>query len=474
MNARKLILIFCCIAIAMHTIACSSIVLKNQHSIFLAKNFDWTYGDGYLLKNIRGVQKRAFITGAGTPANWTSKYGSVTFTQNGKEMPYGGMNEKGLAIEMLWLDYTEYYINETTTYLNELEWIQYQLDNYATIDEVVENINTLSIRPIKGKIHFIVADANGQSIVIEHLGGKVRYEVKEANHCQAITNFDATTSAEWHTKNATATGNVANALYRYSLLQKDIVANNFSNNLTANTALDILDNVAIKKGNFKTYWTIVYDVLKKEIFFKTADTKNVKQLLLADLDFSSTTEAIDINTKMKDNIGSNLITYTEDMNTALVSISFKQLGLEQVDAAAISKSQFDFSSTADNSYTTNYITLKIIVTTVDSSKLGKIGIVIMDGEESFKKFLPFRDGFHQISAAGSSYTWVYYGLPKNNYAIAAVQDENNNKRPDFATEKYAFSNGKRLSGGSLPSFEDCKVVMQEGVNEVQLLLQSEK
>ncbi len=474
MKTRKFILIYFLILGNQYSNACSSIVLKNQHSIFLAKNFDWTYGNGYLLKNIRGVQKRAFITGTGNAANWTSKYGSVTFTQNGKEMPYGGMNEKGLAIEMLWLEYTEYYINEITPYLNELEWIQYQLDNYASIDEVIQNINTLSIRPFKGKIHFIVADANGKSIVVEHIGGKIKYEMKEANHCQAITNFDIAASSDWYSKNKTATGSVANPLYRYSLLQKDIADNSFANNLSAKTALDILDNVAIKKGNFKTYWTIVYDITKKEIHFKSADAKNVKRLAFATLDFNTTKEAIDINTPMKEDISNSLIPYTVAMNTNLVSTSFKLLGLERTDAVAISKNQFDFASTPDNSYTINYVTLKITVTTDDSSKLGKIGIVIMDGEENFKKFLPFRDGFHQISAAGSTYTWLYYGLPKNNYAIAVVQDENNNKRPDFATEKYAFSNGKRISNGSLPSFEDCKVVMQEGVKEVELLLQSEK
>ena len=149
MKTRKFILIYFLILGNQYSNACSSIVLKNQHSIFLAKNFDWTYGNGYLLKNIRGVQKRAFITGTGNAANWTSKYGSVTFTQNGKEMPYGGMNEKGLAIEMLWLEYTEYYINEITPYLNELEWIQYQLDNYASIDEVIQNINPFA--HLKGK-----------------------------------------------------------------------------------------------------------------------------------------------------------------------------------------------------------------------------------------------------------------------------------------------------------------------------------
>ena len=37
--------------------------------------------------------------------------------------------------------------------ISELEWIQYQLDNYEKVDEVIENINSLTIKPI-ARIHY--------------------------------------------------------------------------------------------------------------------------------------------------------------------------------------------------------------------------------------------------------------------------------------------------------------------------------
>jgi choloylglycine hydrolase len=122
----------------------------------LAKNFDWTFRDGIIIKNLRGTNKIAYHTHTGEPAQWTSKFGSVTFNQNGKEMPYGGMNEKGLVVEMLWLEQTKYNINETKSYLNELEWIQYQLDNFETVQQVIDHLTDLKIYPIKGKnsLHF--------------------------------------------------------------------------------------------------------------------------------------------------------------------------------------------------------------------------------------------------------------------------------------------------------------------------------
>ncbi|HCR72237.1 MAG TPA: hypothetical protein DIW23_12390, partial [Anaerolineae bacterium] len=61
-------------------------------------------------------------------------------------------------------------------------------DNFQIVDEVVTHIENLKIYPIKGKIHYILADTNGKSVIIEYLDGKPKIYEKEANTCQAITN----------------------------------------------------------------------------------------------------------------------------------------------------------------------------------------------------------------------------------------------------------------------------------------------
>lgn len=454
-----------------HAGACSSIVLKNDNGVFLAKNFDWTYGDGFLIKNSRGVHKTAFYTAAGKPVSWVSRYGSVTFNQNGKEMPYGGINEQGLAVEMLWLDYTEYYNEPANPHLNELEWIQYQLDNYATVEQVIAHIHALSIRPFKGKIHFIVADAEGNSTVIEHIGGKIKFEKKPAGQCQAITNFDMTTSANWFANPANALkGNVTQALYRYARLQSEIEKQQLATDLSEKTAFNILDDVAIKKGSFKTYWAIVYDLKKQVIHFKSGIAKSVKHLALNELDFSATTQYTDINTKKGGDAKPYLKAYTAEINTALITTSFKKLGLEQLDFEAVSRHQMQFTAEPENSYIRYYTTLKITVSTADSTKLGRLGIIVVDNEENLQNFRPFRDAMHEISTAVKVYSWVYYGLPKGSYAVAAARDENNNRKPDFEQEKYAFSNDTRVVGGNMPSFEASKIDLREGFTEISLIL----
>ena len=88
---------------------CSSFFLKNGEKMIFGKNYDWHLEFGYLMINKRNVTKTAMQAGTTTdsPATCTSRYGSVTFNQYGREFPMGGVNEAGLAIEVMMLHETE-------------------------------------------------------------------------------------------------------------------------------------------------------------------------------------------------------------------------------------------------------------------------------------------------------------------------------------------------------------------------------
>ena len=75
---------------------CSAFKNKRGNNIYVAKNFDWYFGQGYVIKNNRNVNKCTYLKYNGNNSCWTPTYGSVTFNQNGKELPYGGINERGL------------------------------------------------------------------------------------------------------------------------------------------------------------------------------------------------------------------------------------------------------------------------------------------------------------------------------------------------------------------------------------------
>jgi penicillin V acylase-like amidase (Ntn superfamily) len=58
--------------------------------------------------------------------------------------------------------------------LNELQWIQYQLDNSSTIDEVIGSDQLIRIsRNDAAPLHYLVADSKGHAATIEFIKGKM-------------------------------------------------------------------------------------------------------------------------------------------------------------------------------------------------------------------------------------------------------------------------------------------------------------
>ena len=122
--------------------ACSGFQLNHAGQILVGKNYDYMVPDGLIMANKRGLKKTAMPyfwsddtpAGVGTPARWTAKHGSITFNQYGRELPAGGMNEKGLVVESMGLFGAGKYPDpDKRPSILMWQWIQYQLDNSATV-----------------------------------------------------------------------------------------------------------------------------------------------------------------------------------------------------------------------------------------------------------------------------------------------------------------------------------------------------
>src|SRR5215213_2632705 len=130
----------------MHTAtACSTFFINHNGQMVFGRNYDWVAGTGMVCTNHRGLAKTSFAVSDGSSISWTSKYGSLTFNQYGKEFPTGGMNEKGLVVELMWLDETSYPKADSRPAISVLQWIQYQLDNCAYVNEVLATDKALRI-----------------------------------------------------------------------------------------------------------------------------------------------------------------------------------------------------------------------------------------------------------------------------------------------------------------------------------------
>jgi choloylglycine hydrolase len=123
--------------------ACTTFVINDSTHLIFGRNFDFDFGEGYICLNRRGLKKTSFVREPDLPVRWTARYGSITFNQVGIDNPMGGMNEKGLVIAQMALPGSVFPESNGKEVLGELDWIQFQLDNSASLNEVIENNTTV-------------------------------------------------------------------------------------------------------------------------------------------------------------------------------------------------------------------------------------------------------------------------------------------------------------------------------------------
>src|SRR5678809_1302493 len=135
-------------------LACTTFFITKNGQLVLGRNYDWVTDAGMVCTNLKGLSKISMKTENGETISWVSKYGSITFNQYGKEFPTGGMNEKGLVVELMWLDGTRYPKKDQRPSVGVLQWIQYQLDDCETVKEVIKTDAVLRINGDGTPLHY--------------------------------------------------------------------------------------------------------------------------------------------------------------------------------------------------------------------------------------------------------------------------------------------------------------------------------
>ncbi|HKP38206.1 MAG TPA: linear amide C-N hydrolase [Pyrinomonadaceae bacterium] len=301
--------------------ACTTFCLKNKGEVLFGKNYDWMVGEGLVFVNKRGVAKTSLEDA--NPAKWTSKYGSVTFNQYGRENPSGGMNEAGLVIELMWLDGTQYPKPDTRPAVDVLEWIQYQLDSSASVDEVVANSEKVRISSLV-QLHYLVNDRAGNSATIEFLDGKLVAHRGSSLPVSTLTNDTYAKSLEYSkatpVNNATGGGSLqrfARAAHKTGEFEKQ----EKSGQAAVDYAFEILSNVA-QPGY--TQWSIVYDQKRAKIHFRTLRAQQVKTIDARAFDYScgSMVKFYDMNANDLGDVNGRFKDYSAQANRDLIERAF--------------------------------------------------------------------------------------------------------------------------------------------------------
>lgn len=310
--------------------SCTSFCINTQDEIVFGKNYDWFIDYGLVIVNKKGIDKIAFVNND-IPAKWKSKYGSVTFNQFGREFPNGGMNEAGLVVELMWLDETIYPEKDDRASVGStLGWIQYQLDNCASIEEVIQTDKFIRINRNSVPIHYLVTDKTGESVTIEFIDGKLVWHNKESLPYGVLTNSTARKSIDYLNQHEGFGGssplpNSKGSLDRF--VTACSMVKNYDPSKGKNAVVygfSILDEV--KQGDF-TKWSIVYDIKNMIVFFKTVENKTIRNIEFSGLDFNCNTpvKMIDINSDDQGNVIAKLTEYSTKVNRELIEKSYSNV-----------------------------------------------------------------------------------------------------------------------------------------------------
>jgi penicillin V acylase-like amidase (Ntn superfamily) len=328
-----LFLVICLLVGNTRGTACSTFILRDGPNVYFGKNFDHYSSLGLLVVNKRDLAKTALLLPPERPISWISRFGSLTFNQVGREFPMGGMNEKGLVVELMGLEGTRYPKPDERPALMELQWIQYQLDNWSTVDEVLACQSRIRISQSMSPLHFLVCDQSGRAAVIEFLEGQCVVHTGSDLIVEALTNDPYETCLEllraypqldWDKKADHTTYRSKDRFLKIARRLEDFRTEHPGP--AKDYAFDILSSLSVERVRGQcTAWSIVYDLANMDVSFKTFENRRVRSVRMRNFDFSSETPslALDLARDLAGDVSGFFAECTTAVNRRLVEKIFK-------------------------------------------------------------------------------------------------------------------------------------------------------
>ena len=270
--------------------ACTTFCYADGDRVLFGRNYDFEHGHGLVFVNPRGLGKRSSISRP-PQAEWVARFGSLTFNQMGRDQPMGGINERGLVVELMWLDGTRYPAPDARPALGLLEWIQHALDRYDTVAALLAGVEQVRIAPSRIPIHFLVADRTGDVATIEFLDGALVAHRGETLPARALANHSYADSLAYLKRlaqpDAPRPAFTSGSLARFAEAARQVEAHAAQPTASAAEAVArafaTLD--AVKQPSY-TRWQIVYDLQAMRVHWRSDENAAVRTLDVGALDYA--------------------------------------------------------------------------------------------------------------------------------------------------------------------------------------------
>lgn len=240
--------------------------------------------------------------------SWTSQYGSVVASlyEGGTA---DGMNEAGLVANLLYLVESEYPADDDPRPAIVISaWAQYVLDQFATVEEAVNELRKETFRMVTvvapngaaGTVHLSLSDPSGDSAIFEYVGGELK--IHHGRQYQVMTNspvFDEQIALNkyWQQIGGTVmlpgTNRAADRFARASFYI-NACAQSANPREAAASVFSVMRNVSVPRGistpdqpNISsTIWRTVSDQKHKIYFYEDTASPGLVWVDLKQIDFS--------------------------------------------------------------------------------------------------------------------------------------------------------------------------------------------
>jgi hypothetical protein len=159
-------------------VADTAVMLVDGDASVFGVNVDTAARSALVAVNRVGVRKTAIVPRSGVPDVWFSDHASLTVNPFGLELPSGGFNDAGLAIQAVWLDAPPAGATTASGVLETLQWIQYCLDGFTSVAEVAQSARASRIIG-KAPVQILACQPDGRCGLLESVDGTSVVRVAE-------------------------------------------------------------------------------------------------------------------------------------------------------------------------------------------------------------------------------------------------------------------------------------------------------
>ena len=270
---------------------CTSFMLRTKQGLFFVHSLNQgnvPSVQGMIFFNQRNVWKKGFSwenlvkmhDGVEPSLIWKSKYGSVTFNPFAKELIDGGMNEAGLYIWEMNFN-TKYPDDPQKPKLFQCQWMQYVLDNFKTVEEVIDNAHRMSIDGWGW--HYFVADASGKTAIIDFIDGNPFVYTGDAMPVPICCNAPYSENLRWLRFHEEFGGELSfDPLFKEipRFITGAVLMGEFADQDPVEYSFNMLE--AMSKN---VRWSVVIDVSRMKVYFNTNLNKDIRHFTMDKKDF---------------------------------------------------------------------------------------------------------------------------------------------------------------------------------------------